>query len=196
MKQETSKIRIIGGKWRSRFIEFPTLPELRPTPNRIRETLFNWLASEIHGAVCLDLFAGSGALGFEALSRGAKSVVMADQSHTIIHNLRKNAKLLGAEQSVELHCTSFPGGLSAVLNSHRFNIVFLDPPFHKNMLSACAKWLEEQNCLVQDALIYIEAESALRALPVPDNWQIIHSKNAGSVGYHLVRKVDRKDSQS
>lgn len=188
MNNNTSKIRIIGGKWRSRLIEFPTLVGLRPTPNRIRETLFNWLAPEITDAVCLDLFTGSGALSFEALSRGAKSVVMIDQSHAIIASLKKNAKILGAEQHIELHCTSFPGNLSAVVKSHHFNIVFLDPPFYKNIISSCARWLEEQDCLAQDALIYIEAERDLKVLSIPENWQIIRSDTAGKVSYYLMRR--------
>lgn len=183
----TSKIRIIGGKWRSRNIEFPDLASLRPTPNRIRETLFNWLAPEIMGAVCLDLFAGSGALGFEALSRGAKSVVMIDQSQQAIASLKDNATRLGAEQNIELYCASMPGNLSEILKSHHFNIVFLDPPFHKNLISFCANWLEQQRCLEKDALIYIETEKELKILPIPENWQIIRSKIAGNVGYHLAR---------
>lgn len=179
-------IRIIGGNWRSRLIDFPAIDGLRPTPDRVRETLFNWLMSSLQGARCLDLFAGSGALGFEALSRGARSVVMVDQSQQVVLQLIKNAKLLHAEHA-QIICGSFPEVVQSI-DAQTFDIVFLDPPFHKNLISSCCQWLEESQRLSAAALIYIEAEKELQPLPVPQNWQIIHSKTAGQVGYHLLQR--------
>jgi 16S rRNA (guanine966-N2)-methyltransferase len=181
-----NQIRIIGGKWRSRKLNFLPHPDLRPTPNRIRETLFNWLAPHIVGARCLDLFAGSGALGFEALSRGAHSVVMVDQSLEIIAQLRANAVLLQAEKEVSLYCHHVSAD-AFLLQKSPFNIVFLDPPFHKNYLPNCCAWLENTKQLAENALVYIEAESMLPTLPIPAHWKIVRQKKAGQVGYFLVR---------
>lgn len=182
-----SEIRIIGGKWRGRNIRFLAVPGLRPTPNRIRETLFNWLAPVIHGTNCLDLFAGTGALGFEALSRGAKSVVMIDKEPAVINLLKQNAATLHAENLQILHAV-FPDSLSQ-LKPHQFDIVFLDPPFRHNLLAMCAAELEARGCLATDALIYLEAEKELTTLTLPANWQIIRNKTAGEVNYFLVRRT-------
>lgn len=183
----TNQIRIIGGKWRSRKLCFPDLPELRPTPNRVRETLFNWLSPYIVGTHCLDLFAGSGALGFEALSRGAHSVVMVDQSATVTQQLQANAILLGAEKEVTFYCNKVPDH-HFLLREKPFDIVFLDPPFHKNYLSTCAQWLEKAVSLAPNAFIYIEVESHLPLpLPIPSNWTVLKQKKTGQVGYYLTR---------
>jgi 16S rRNA (guanine966-N2)-methyltransferase len=188
MKNESlSQLRIIAGQWRGRKINFLPSPGLRPTPNRIRETLFNWLAPYIQETHCLDAFAGSGALGFEALSRGAKSVVMIDQSHEIIKNLQENAKRLNTE-AIEFHCDEFQKAIHK-LKHRKFDIVFLDPPFHKNLVSLYAVLLDSSDCLVAEALIYIEAEATLESLELPTNWEIIRSKKAGEVGYHLIRRT-------
>lgn len=192
-----NQIRIIGGKWRSRKLHFPNLPTLRPTPNRVRETLFNWLSPYIVDTSCLDLFAGSGALGFEALSRGARSVVMVDASAAVIQQLRENAALLHAEKEVILYCKSIPLDVSSLepkaqpffsAQTAPFDIVFLDPPFHKNYLPGCCAWLENNVLLSKDALIYVEAESSvLDALPIPAHWTILRQKKAGEVGYFLIK---------
>lgn len=181
-----NQIRIIGGQWRSRKLSFPDVPGLRPTPDRVRETLFNWLSPYIVGAHCLDLFAGSGALGFEALSRGAASVLMVDQSQPVIQQLRENALLLKSEQEVQLHCGSVPNVQLSI--AQPYDIVFLDPPFQQNYLSACCQWLEQLNCLANNALIYIEAEAKLALpLPIPAHWEMLRQQRAGQVGYYLLR---------
>jgi 16S rRNA (guanine966-N2)-methyltransferase len=184
-KQSASKLRIIGGIWRGRKIRFLPLPGLRPTPDRIRETLFNWLTPPIKGARCLDLFAGSGALSFEALSRGAQTAVMIDQSPHIIAVLRENADLLKTH-AAEFYCATFPQGLEH-MHLAPFDIVFLDPPFRQQLLASCCQWLEQHHWLKPNALIYIEAEAELKPLPIPSHWQVLHSKKAGVVGYHLVK---------
>jgi 16S rRNA (guanine966-N2)-methyltransferase len=131
----SSKLRIIGGRWRGRKIRFLPLPGLRPTSDRIRETLFNWLMPTIKDARCLDLFAGSGALSFEALSRGAQSAVMIDQSPQVIAVLQENAALLKIN-TAEFYCATSPQGLKK-LHLTPFDIVFLDPPFHQQLIAPC-----------------------------------------------------------
>jgi 16S rRNA (guanine966-N2)-methyltransferase len=184
-EKKFSELRIIGGQWRGRKIRFLPCPGLRPTPDRIRETVFNWLAPSIKNAHCLDLFAGSGALGFEALSRGAQSVVMSDQSFQTVATLRENAALFKTK-AIEFHCATFPTGL-AQIQSAPFDIVFLDPPFHQQLIASCCQWLEQHHWLKPNALVYIEAEAELQPLPVPAHWPVLRSKKAGAVGYHLVR---------
>ena len=190
MKEQsrTGQLRIIGGRWRSRKLEFPAQQDLRPTPDRIRETLFNWLRDVIYGARCLDLFAGSGALGFEAFSRGAASVVMVDSDPIVIQHLRTNAATLGAKELRIIHASS--AGFIRNPATVPFDIVFLDPPFRHNLLAECCEDLESNDWLTHNAFIYIEMP-AQQALPdVPPNWGFIRSKQAGQVGYHLVQRRD------
>jgi 16S rRNA (guanine966-N2)-methyltransferase len=178
------KVRIIGGIWRGRKISFAKIKDVRPTPDRVRETLFNWLAPYINQAVCLDCFAGSGALGFEALSRGAAWVVMVDKSKAVVTKLKENAEFLKAEK-ITFYQEKFP------LSDEKlpiFDIVFLDPPYYQNLIAPCCKWLEESQGLHLGSLIFIEAEKTLWPLPLPSNWQVLKSKKTGQVGYHLVRR--------
>ncbi|MBA2653583.1 MAG: 16S rRNA (guanine(966)-N(2))-methyltransferase RsmD [Gammaproteobacteria bacterium] len=178
-----SEIRIIGGTCRGRKIKFPELEGLRPTPNRIRETLFNWLAPSIQGANCLDLFAGSGALGFEALSRGAQHALMLDASADICHALMENKNKLGLA-SAEIVQANFPYPPS-ILATRPYDIVFLDPPFHCGYVQQALEWLKV-NCLPPGALIYIESESRDDVIPLPLDWQILKDKRAGNVRYTLI----------
>jgi 16S rRNA (guanine966-N2)-methyltransferase len=179
-------LRIIGGEWRGRKLSFPALPGLRPTPDRVRETLFNWLAPIIHGAHCLDLFAGSGALGLEALSRGAADVVMVDEARAVIQQLRAHIALLKTTQAT-LYQLSIPSALPTP--AHPFDIVFLDPPFHKNLLAPCCDWLEAQTWLAPNATIYLEAEADLKTLSLPNNLKLLHDKRAGQVRYCLAERI-------
>lgn len=179
------QVRIIGGKWRGRKLSIPQEVEVRPTPDRVRETLFNWLAPVISGACCLDLFAGSGALGFEALSRGACEVVMVDQSPVVV-------KLLISE----LHLFKASGAqvLQAQLPKHWpvfskvFDLVFLDPPYRENLLLPACFALEERNLLADSAYIYLESDSNLQEDQLPTGWELIRSKKAGQVGYYLAKR--------
>lgn len=180
-----NRLRIIGGKWRGRVFSFPNAPMLRPTPNRVRETLFNWLSPVIVGSHCLDLFAGSGALGFEALSRGAASVTFIDHQSLVVDHLIKTAMLLQAEQAVSVVRLEIPS--PHFVCEKRFDIVFLDPPFGGHLIEASCQWLETQHLLAENASIYIEAEKALKLLPVPKHWELVKSKVAGRVGYHLLK---------
>ncbi len=181
------EVRIIGGAWRSRKLKFPAIPGLRPTPDRVRETVFNWLTPIIPGANCLDLFAGSGALGFEALSRGASAVLLIDEAPHIIQYLQQQRILFKADQATVYHARIPLTKLSPKIITKPFDIIFLDPPFNQNLIKPTCEWLLKQNLLAENASIYIEAESALNPLPVPANWELIKSKISGQVGYHLFQ---------
>lgn len=187
--QKKGKVRIIGGQWRGRKLHFPTLPNLRPTPNRIRETLFNWLAPELSDAHCLDLFAGSGALGFEALSRYAQSVIFIEQSTVLVSYLKAQLKQLAAESRAKVYQGQFPFDAQQLFKTKKplFNIVFLDPPFHQNLIGPACSWLIQEKLLAPNSKIYIEAETQLKNLVLPENWQIQQWKTAGQVQYGLIK---------
>ncbi|WP_323839853.1 16S rRNA (guanine(966)-N(2))-methyltransferase [Photorhabdus africana] len=181
-RQSMGQIRIIGGKWRGRKLPVPDSPGLRPTTDRVRETLFNWLAPVIQEAHCLDCYAGSGALGLEALSRYAAQVTLIEYERNIAKQLSANLDLLNA-QNAEVINDSALTYLSQPGTS--YDVVFLDPPFRKGMLSETIKLLEEQNWLADESWIYIEAESESTAIDVPVNWQLHREKVAGQVAYRL-----------
>jgi len=177
--QSAGRVRIVGGVWRSRLIGVPSRPGLRPTPDRVRETLFNWLGQDLTGLACLDLFAGSGALGFEAASRGAARVVMVEIDRATIATLHASRAALGAER-VEIVSSDAFAYLDAV--SERFDVVFLDPPFRQNALSVVLQALPP--CLAPDARVYLEAASRM---PVPESWRELRCKRAGQVSYQLLQ---------
>ncbi len=184
-KSTRNELRIIGGRWRSRRIRFAAQPGIRPTPDRVRETLFNWLQHEIAGSRCLDLFAGSGALGLEALSRGAAEVTFVERDRIAARHLREALALLGganAQIKVE-DARRFLEGPSAP-----FDIVFLDPPFGEDCLAEICAALEERGWLAGTAHIYIEAPSRGEALVLPQRWTLLKAQRAGAVGYHLARR--------
>ncbi|MFT5720221.1 MAG: 16S rRNA (guanine966-N2)-methyltransferase [Motiliproteus sp.] len=183
-----NKLRIIGGRWRSRKLEFASLPGLRPTTDRVRETLFNWLQQQVPGARCLDLFAGSGALGLEALSRGAKQVTLVDSAAVVVQQLRQNLALLGAEQDASVIHSQAIRWLQDAPTEQTFDLVFLDPPFAQGMLAGCCEALEQQALLSPQSWIYIEAEKTLQPLPVPANWRLERSLNAGQVSCYLFQR--------
>lgn len=184
-----NKLRIIGGRWRSRKLEFASLPGLRPTTDRVRETLFNWLQQQIPGARCLDLFAGSGALGLEALSRGAAHVTLVDSADAVVRQLRLNLHLLGAEQEATVTHSQAVRWLQNSANEEVFDLVFLDPPFAQGMLAGCCEALEQRPLLKPNSWIYIEAEKTLQPLPVPANWRLHRNLNAGQVGCYLFQRI-------
>jgi len=165
------------------------VPGLRPTSSRIRETLFNWLTSKIHGARCLDLFAGTGALGLEALSRGAAEAVFVENSRAAVATLEKNIQALTAKTAI-VH----PGDAFGYLRGdHRgpFDIVFLDPPFAADILADLCRLLEETSVLARGAQVYIEEDRSRPEVILPDGWQVTKSKQAGNVRYSLVTPVER-----
>jgi len=182
-----NKLRIIAGDWRSRQLKFTETEGLRPTPARIRETLFNWLQNDIIGRNCLDLYAGSGALGFEAASRGAKSVLQVENNAIACRHLKENALALSASQ-IKLKQTDVFRFLAG--DSQAFDLVFLDPPFGKTMAIQTCQWLEDKDWLARHAKIYLEVEHKLVLKGMPENWQCLKSKTAGEVDYHLFERIN------
>ncbi len=178
-------MRIIGGAWRGRRIAFPDLPDLRPTPDRVRETLFNWLQHPVAGARCLDLFAGSGALGLEALSRGAHELVLVEQDPTAARNLTEQIQRLQASAQasvVEMDVYNY-----LLRPTESFDIVFLDPPFKSDAMPGLTAVLDAGTWLKPETLIYLESPRELGAPRLPARWDMLKSKSAGEVGYHLAR---------
>jgi 16S rRNA (guanine966-N2)-methyltransferase len=178
-----SRLRIIGGQWRGRKLTFTPADGLRPTPDRIRETLFNWLAPHIRGALCLDLFAGSGALGLEALSRGARHCDFVDTSGAALAQIGQHLRTLRAEESG--NCTPGPARQFLQSASGIYDIVFIDPPFGKAMVDSACALLAEYRLLAADALVYIETGAGEARPRTPDSWQLHREKVAGGVSYRL-----------
>jgi len=183
--RHANQLRIIAGQWRGQRLSFPDLPDLRPTPDRVRETLFNWLAPVLPGARCLDLFAGSGALGIEALSRGAAEVVFVERQPLAIRALRENlarldagcARVEAADALAWLRQSGTP-----------FEIVLLDPPFGAGLLEPACALLEKGDWLAVNAWIYLEAEANQPVPPLPVHWTLHREKIAGMVAYRLARR--------
>jgi 16S rRNA (guanine966-N2)-methyltransferase len=181
-----NKLRIIGGGWRSRQINFYDAPGLRPTPDRVRETLFNWLQYDIPGSRCLDLYAGSGALGFEAASRGAKSVLQVESHPDACRALKENAVKLAATQIKIVQSDVFR--FLAENHAEPFDNVFIDPPFSLNLAAQTCQWLEDKGWLNNQANIYVEANCENKLLnELPKTWQLLKSKTAGDVAYFLFK---------
>jgi 16S rRNA (guanine966-N2)-methyltransferase len=181
----TGELRIIGGDWRSRKLRFPDAGGVRPTPARTRETLFNWLAFHLAGSDCLDLFAGSGALGLEALSRGAARATLVDHTPALAKALRDNLRLLKSEGG-EVVCSDVESYLHQ-RNRPPFDIVFMDPPFRQGWLEKLFPLLEEQAWIKPGGWIYVEHESELPTPAVPASWRLHRQKSAGQVTYSLFR---------
>ncbi|HEV2230243.1 MAG TPA: 16S rRNA (guanine(966)-N(2))-methyltransferase RsmD [Steroidobacteraceae bacterium] len=178
-------LRIIGGSWRGRRLRFPAVPLIRPTPDRVRETLFNWLGARVAAARCLDLFAGSGALGLEALSRGAAHVTFVERDAAAVRELGARLTEWGARGArVER------GDALAFLahRAHPFDIAFLDPPFASGLLGQAAALLEGNGWLSESALIYVECGAREGVPPLPARWLPLKAKRAGEVGYHLYAR--------
>ncbi len=178
-------LRIIGGSWRGRRLRFPGVALIRPTPDRVRETLFNWLGARVVGARCLDLFAGSGALGLEALSRGAAHVTFVERDGAAVRELSARLTEWGARDA-RVERADAIGFLA-----HRpqpFDIAFLDPPFASGLLEEAAALLEGKGWLSESALIYVECGAREGVPPLPGRWRPLKAKRAGEVGYHLYAR--------
>ncbi len=176
-----SKIRITGGEWRSRQIQVTDAPGLRPTPDRVRETLFNWLGHDLTGLACLDLFAGSGVLAMEAASRGASSVACVEQSKHVFRTLQKNVASFACERIQLFSCDALK---FAPPTGQRFDLIFLDPPYGQGWLARIAPRLEE--LANPAARLYVEAEAPLRQL---GRWSVIKAGQAGQVYFHLLEST-------
>lgn len=182
------KIRIIGGQWRGRKLSVPDKPGLRPTPQRTRETLFNWLTPWIGGAFCVDLFAGSGALGLEAASRGALRVVLVEKNKALAHNIQNHARLFNAHQ-VELVCRDAQNYIAD--SCETADIFFLDPPFSSNLLLPCCESLEAHGRLHKNSLVYLEMERVLlerTKAALPACWHELKRGLSRETAYLLMQR--------
>lgn len=188
MNKLENSIRIIGGEWRSRRLPVIEQTHCRPTPNRIRETLFNWLAPYIIGARCLDCFAGSGALSFEALSRGASYACMIEKAPAVCKQLQNTIDTFQCAARARILCNAVQDISAASMDNEKpFSIIFLDPPFGQNLLPPTLDWLQERVVLAENAIVYIESESLVAANTLPTHWDIIKAKQSGQVAYQLIR---------
>ncbi|PID47081.1 MAG: 16S rRNA (guanine(966)-N(2))-methyltransferase RsmD [Proteobacteria bacterium] len=165
-KGSRSRLRIIGGEWRSRRLPFVEVSGLRPTPDRVRETLFNWLQGNIVGARCLDLFAGSGAIAFEALSRGAAEVVMVEKHGRVAQQLRDNCQILEGGETSHATVINMDALKFLAQSPAPFDLIFLDPPYRKDLLPPVLEQIIEKNLLNERGMIYLEHESETAF-----NWQ-------------------------
>ena len=178
------RVRIIGGAWRSRVLRFPAAQDLRPTSDRVRETLFNWLGQDLTGLACLDLFAGSGALGFEALSRNAKSVTMLDADGAVRAALKRNGEVLGAGERLQVAAGDALQFLrTCQQRGAHFDLIFCDPPFKQEWFTQLWPLLEQ--AVIEGGLVYAESG---KALALPPGWQTKKSAKAGQVFYQLLTR--------
>jgi len=182
-RRSARQLRIIGGAWRGRRFRFPPGDTIRPTPDRVRETLFNWLMGHVQGARALDLFAGSGALGLEALSRGAAHVTFVERDEVAARGLEAVLASLGARDAdlVRADALRFLKG-----TARPFDLVFLDPPFDSELLAQSAAALEAGGWLAAGARVYLELPASMPLPGLPPAWRLVKSGRAGDVGYHLA----------
>ncbi len=192
-KLAEGRVRIIGGVWRSRVLRFPAAMDLRPTSDRVRETLFNWLGQDLTGKVCLDLFAGSGALGFEALSRNAKLVTMIEHDGAARAALARNGEMLQAGARLKVAIGDALQFLrSCEERKEQFDLIFCDPPFREEWFGKMWPQFSVQlsAAMAEGALVYAESGSALN---LPAGWQMMKSGKAGQVSYQLLAKQVTSD---
>ena len=182
------EVRIIGGQWRGRRLRFSAAEGLRPTLDRFRETLFNWLMFDIEGARCLDLFAGSGALGLEALSRGAREVDFVDASAQVCKDIRQHLQTLESDRGRVWHSQA-EAWLKAHASQGPYDLIFLDPPFHQDLLQVCCHWLEKIGYLADTCKIYLEAESSFDRSKLPYGWRVLKEKDAKTKVFFLLTRT-------
>ena len=193
MPVQRQQLRIISGQWRSRLLHFPDIKGLRPTPDRVRETVFNWLSPIIHGANCLDLFTGSGALGLEAVSRGAEYVTFVDQSPLVVRQLKTNCEQLDAqyaEKWATFYCQNAIDFLtmpSLMVDKPTFDIVFIDPPFYQGLAEKACHLLAQSSLLARSATIYLEVEKRFSTTDLPVTWQVHKQNTSGQLSYFLIQ---------
>lgn len=184
-----AKIRIIGGKWRGRKLFSPDVKELRPTTDRVRETVFNWLMQDVEGASCLDLYAGTGALGWEALSRGAQFVTFVEKDKKLSMQLKQHQVALDVTQTSKVYYQDSTIWLKKNINSKPFDIIFIDPPFSHDIYPILNS-LNNKQYLHEQTVLYIEQGQALDVANLPGNWDIMKQKNTGQVHYYLVQNKE------
>lgn len=196
-KGKSGSVRIIAGKWRGRRLAVSDAPGLRPTTDRVRETLFNWLAPDLVDARCLDLFAGSGVLGLECLSRGAASCQFVEANKAVANRLRSAVEGLLDKETNNAEVAIHVGGALEFLNrplAEKFDVIFLDPPFNSGLSQKAVNLLEQSHCLAEPALIYIERHAKAEKMHVPSTWELYREGQAGESHYQLFQ-YDRKLSE-
>jgi len=181
-KLNKNNVKISAGEWRSRMISFPDVDGLRPTADRIRQTLFNWLGQDLTGHACLDLFAGTGVIGFEALSRQASQATLVEFSKVAYKALQQNKQKLQADKATLLNQDAQH---FLIHNTQRYDLIFFDPPFNQGWVERLLPKLAPH--LAPEGLVYVEAEFALDEPLLNQQWQIIKQKKAGNVHYHLLQ---------
>ena len=186
MAKGSNQLRLIGGEWRGRKLRFPDAPNLRPTPDRVRETVFNWLAPMIHGARCLDLFAGSGALGLEALSRGAAFTTFVDSHKKVTSVLKEHLNLLNINEKAEVLQMDGVNFLKG--EAQKYDLAFLDPPYHLDFMQKVVPLLEDNGWLADNAMLYLEIEKRQELPELPESWKQLKEKTAGEVNYFLFQR--------
>jgi 16S rRNA (guanine966-N2)-methyltransferase len=184
MKRGVRELRIVGGSLRGRKWTFPDAPGLRPTPDRVRETLFNWLGPHIAGMRVLDVFAGSGALAFEALSRGAGTATLVESDRTAAAELRATAARFGLAEARVEHADAL--ALLRMAAAGSFDLIFLDPPFTAGLLAPALRLIGQRQLLAEGGFAYIELPADAELPPLPEGWQPHRAGRAGEVGYHLL----------
>jgi 16S rRNA (guanine966-N2)-methyltransferase len=188
-RRKQNQVRIIAGEWRGRKLDFPDAQGLRPTPDRVRETLFNWLQAYLPGARCLDLFAGTGVLGFEAVSRGAASVTLVERDRSVCHALQQNMLKLDMADRVSLVNSDALDYLQTGCQQV-FDIIFIDPPYGQGLVATAISMIDKNDCLKTGGLVYMEHESETDSPAIPENWMELKHKRAGQVSYYLLRSVN------
>jgi 16S rRNA (guanine966-N2)-methyltransferase len=181
--KKQSQLRIIAGQWRGRKITFQNIESVRPTTDRIRETVFNWLIPYIENAHCLDAFAGSGILGFEALSRGAAHITCIDQSSVNIQSILENAQRLNVTDKMTTHTQDF---FTTTLHQEPFDIVFIDPPYHQQLLNKALMHLMTQKWIHSNTIIYVESEKKIMA-QIPTSFNVLKHKSTKTIAFSLIQ---------
>jgi 16S rRNA (guanine966-N2)-methyltransferase len=183
-KGSVGRIRIIGGRWRGRFIAVPAVPGLRPTPDRLRETVFNWLQSRIVGSRCLDLFAGTGALGLEAASRGAAEVILVERDRRAVASMAASVEVLQADNVTLVRADAI-----TLLNkaSPPFDFVFLDPPFGHGTVAICLDALVSGGWVNPESWVYSETEPTIAGLALPSGWETSRRTRVGDTEGRILR---------
>lgn len=187
MKKRPGTVRIIAGKWKGRRLAVPDLPGLRPSGDRARETLFNWLQADVRGARCADLFAGTAALGLEAASRGAAEVVLVELNRTAAASIRSSLDMLGAD-----NCRLVEGDALSWLRSCEpgsLDLVFVDPPFDAQLESEVLQLIQERECLSSGGLAYVETPRNAPPAAFLKGWETVREKTLGDVRMQLLKKI-------
>ncbi len=186
VKGAPGEVRVISGKWRGRKLAVLDAMGLRPTTDRVKETLFNWLMHDIDGAMVLDCFAGSGSLAIEALSRHARHATLVERDSALARHLQQNLRQLSCDNAKVQNQDCL--ALLAAPGTQQYDVVFVDPPFRQGLAIRCCQALEQQQWLAENALIYLETEKEQTVADIPNNWRLLKEKIAGQLAYRLYQR--------